>query len=608
MAAEEAVVEETVQTQEVKAELKEEIKEEEAEDKVKEEIKEDTESKKRKSDEEDQGKKEKKSKKDDDEDRKEKKEKKAKKDKKEGEDEDDMMDMLQAEVDINACPKSLVIEGSTKKGCNGTYNLMNDMIKGRPSYQHTKKDSKDKIWYVYYAKGQWRIGAELGTSKYVLQVKDNGQPAPVEPYPFLWRSFDKTDAGDKFEVISHGMRVMDFALQDPLEELPLQPLEPAEEKTAGEVASPSRRKSHKKKEVDPAKEEKVSAEALAKKEKEAKDAAEEKKMRESLASEKVGVVKKRAKEDKIDAAMIEQADMEDDPKAFLIDLLVEAMRKRGEPVKEGVAQQAASDSDSSEASEAESESDAESSKSSSSSDSAPEESAAAAAPRPNVPVDKEKLAKQRQTFEEKIRQQLSRIADPKERVKKLGSLRVLMLAGVKKMGEDYGMEHNDVVALLDSLDKQFTGGPSAPKAAPPKHLLAKAKGELKGASTPPEDLARPESKKVKADPADGLPHRTQQTQRSKLKSPWSGKRTQSRITYCDSESGVSVVEYLTVQSYRSAGEQLWYHQPGATVICDFCSKAVPQAYGSLQGEPERSQFAQSKFLCNDCIMAGNSGH
>jgi len=57
----------------------------------------------------------------------------------------------------------------------------------------------------------------------------------------------------------------------------------------------------------------------------AKNAAEEKKLRESLASEKVGVVKKRAKEAKLDAAMMEQADMEDDPKAFLIDLIVQAM-------------------------------------------------------------------------------------------------------------------------------------------------------------------------------------------------------------------------------------------------------------------------------------------
>ncbi|CAE8709362.1 unnamed protein product, partial [Polarella glacialis] len=79
---------------------------------------------------------------------------------------------------------------------------------------------------------------------------------------------------------------------------------------------------------------------------------------------------------------------------------------------------------------------------------------------------------------------------------------------------------------------------------------------------------------------------------------------QRRIQYGPYGPQISQVKVAT---YKTSGDTLWFSMPGAYVFCDACLKAVPQSMGSLQGAPQRSQFAQDKFLCTDCMMNGRQG-
>lgn len=56
----------------------------------------------------------------------------------------------------------------------------------------------------------------------------------------------------------------------------------------------------------------------------------------------------------------------------------------------------------------------------------------------------------------------------------------------------------------------------------------------------------------------------------------------------------------SIRSWRCAGEELWFTNPGSCVTCGICDGVCSQAQGRLQGEAERSQFAQPEFLCYAC--------
>merc|ERR1719161_236013 len=82
------------------------------------------------------------------------------------------------------------------------------------------------------------------------------------------------------------------------------------------------------------------------------------------------------------------------------------------------------------------------------------------------------------------------------------------------------------------------------------------------------------------------------------------KKHGPRVFYCDVFGAPLVTEFI-VNSYKDAGEQLWYTAAGASVICDQCQKGVPQEMGSLQNDPTRSKNSQCLFLCFDCLDAGD---
>lgn len=60
-------------------------------------------------------------------------------------------------------------------------------------------------------------------------------------------------------------------------------------------------------------------------------------------------------------------------------------------------------------------------------------------------------------------------------------------------------------------------------------------------------------------------------------------------------------ELIHVENFRF--QDLWYSNPGAAVQCGWCQRDWPQAYGKLYGDENRSQFAQTDFVCNGCLMA-----
>jgi len=59
------------------------------------------------------------------------------------------------------------------------------------------------------------------------------------------------------------------------------------------------------------------------------------------------------------------------------------------------------------------------------------------------------------------------------------------------------------------------------------------------------------------------------------------------------------VAELSVTSYRSCNEQLWYTNPQANVMCERCKRRVPQKQGRLRGAGS-SSFMCDEFLCNEC--------
>lgn len=149
--------------------------------------------------------------------------------------------------------------------------------------------------------------------------------------------------------------------------------------------------------------------------------------------------------------------------------------------------------------------------------------------------------------------------------------------------------------LFERLRAEFPPSKSAPrppKAPPPAHLMAKgSSGGNALPATPDDDEANP----------NVLPHRQKKKPKPALAQPWKPRKSNgARISFSDAGGG-SLVEEAAVDSYKGAGETLWYTMPGAIVICDNCDKGVPQGMGTLQGAPNQSQFAQCRFLCSDCL-------
>merc|ERR1712150_194393 len=83
--------------------------------------------------------------------------------------------------------------------------------------------------------------------------------------------------------------------------------------------------------------------------------------------------------------------------------------------------------------------------------------------------------------------------------------------------------------------------------------------------------------------------------KSALKKSGASRRPARHIEFNEQQMS----HQTSVESFRSQGDVLWYYMPGSIVACDQCGTEVPQVKGSLAGEPTKSQFAQTLFLCSE---------
>lgn len=67
------------------------------------------------------------------------------------------------------------------------------------------------------------------------------------------------------------------------------------------------------------------------------------------------------------------------------------------------------------------------------------------------------------------------------------------------------------------------------------------------------------------------------------------------------DDSTGLQEVIHVENCRF--QDLWFSNPGAAVQCGWCQRDWPQAFGKLHGEEGRSQFAQTDFVCNECLAA-----
>jgi len=212
-----------------------------------------------------------------------------------------------------------------------------------------------------------------------------------------------------------------------------------------------------------------------------------------------------------------------------------------------------------------------------------------------APTDEE-LKKKKEAFEKKLRKQLEDVKDPRTRQTKLLQVRQMLTEKADHLSKAAGLTPEDIKTLMEMLDREFSikAKPAQPKGPPPRNLLSRRAGDgVPGGnaapSTPPDSSRPPEAGK------SALKRRTHPGRFKAGRTP--------RISWPQEIKSTS-----SVVSFRSMGEQLWFHMPGSYVSCDTCNKSVPQSCGALQGEPQRPQFAQDQFLCSECMNRGMSGH
>ncbi|CAE8581035.1 unnamed protein product [Polarella glacialis] len=473
------------------------------------------------------------------------------------------------EVDVSKSLEALRIEASSYDKIDGLYKRLEKSSRGRPAYWNS---TSRKMSYLYWNKG-WKISFAFGSSKCAATVKDvEGVDLPIEPYPVSWKVIDKS-TDDQKKKTALTMRVIDESvyastLQNKDGGQPVAPLFP----TATRI---KKREKKMEKSVEPA----VEGSPAKKK----REAGEAKPKRASGAT-------KAAAADDDEAAMVEAAagqDSDDENKA------PSAQRSS----------QHGSDSDD----------DKDDSSESSGSESSSEE----VKPSPKAIAEVAITIKPSfQAMNSAARAFVSAtglMKLPAEQAHaKAQKLRDTLFDRIRK-GEKIPqmISLQDAQQIISFCDREYGTGDKVkerqPAAPPPRHLLGPgnvAPSTPDGApQTPPGALAAAGARRDEELP----PHRRgiQPLKCAIRKGPRGViMNFQRRIQYGPYGPQISQVKVAT---YKTSGDTLWFSMPGAYVFCDACLKAVPQSMGSLQGAPQRSQFAQDKFLCTDCMMNGRQG-
>eukprot|EP00928_Gymnodinium_smaydae_P082311 TRINITY_DN65674_c0_g1_i1.p1 TRINITY_DN65674_c0_g1~~TRINITY_DN65674_c0_g1_i1.p1 ORF type:complete len:558 (-),score=89.72 TRINITY_DN65674_c0_g1_i1:224-1897(-) len=503
--------------------------------------------------------------------------KKRKKDKKRDRDGGDTADgdgskkRKHIEVDISECPKRILIECTNRPKFDGVYNLMPGLNNRRPAYEQELNDNVAGAQknYLYFAK-KWALGPHLGEKKYVFHVEDVGLPHPCEPYPRVWKRYDKSTGG-KVEVPVPSMRVIDGAFEEEMkEERELLRKLPSE--SGSGVRKPKTRSRY------------VAAASGA------GDGAATDAAASSAAAGEQGDADAGAAKDKDSAKP-------DTPSGTVA---TSQNDSDGSSSSESGDEQPAQDDAADSGAEASDSSDDSSSSSASNSKPATTASTAAAAAAAVPAAPSRDAAAMVAGFEQKLRLTLGKLSGAAACKAKLQEFKGNL--DKRPNFAQIGMLKD----IITKLEAEYVRPQSRqPKAPPPAHLLNKKIDAPAGK----EQKLEPPTVQQAAKQGVPLPHRTMAApKKSKLRNHFAPKplHPHMRVHYHgnnphDNTSVVSAQH--SVVSFRSFGPQLWFQQPGSTVVCDSCESVVSQAQGTLQGAPEKSQFAQDRFICCTCMSA-----
>lgn len=442
------------------------------------------------------------------------------------------------EPDLSGFPPKLFIEECSYDKLNGMYRIMAKPSRGRPCYCKT---ANKNVFLYWHSSKRWHVGFELSAKKCTASIPDIGDLAlPTEPYPNDWKVIEK----------HHDKAEGDGVKKDKVKCVSMRVIDGSvlNDSHQKDVIQPLELSSNAREEVLP---ESKASPSTPRKPNKTNNRPLPKKRNAVAYDEEAALV-----------ANAQQSDSEDEPKA-------KATPSQHSQLSDS--NETASGSDSEE---------------SSSSESASE--------------DTRKASEAEDTHFQALSQKAQSIVSKlnamskDQAAAKVKHLFATMRSKTKKgmpLAAPNGFSPSDMEHIakwcfrhlgLTDLDvspsiTMSSAGPRTPDEPQPQ--------------TPPEDT----SKRTEAQTL--LPHHTHQPTKSVLRHPADRNKRKRSIQYApDGDLKTEV----TIPSYKSLGEGLWFQCPGSLVNCDHCNRLVPQAMGSLQGAPARSQFAQNLFLCQEC--------
>eukprot|EP00929_Paragymnodinium_shiwhaense_P124053 TRINITY_DN9890_c0_g1_i1.p1 TRINITY_DN9890_c0_g1~~TRINITY_DN9890_c0_g1_i1.p1 ORF type:complete len:745 (-),score=276.19 TRINITY_DN9890_c0_g1_i1:208-2442(-) len=484
--------------------------------------------------------------------------------------------------DLSGMPQKLCIQDSGLSKIDATYQLCKKPSRGKPAWYSL---NNKKRTFLYWNK-MWRIGMDYGSSNSFAKVLDvKGVMCPTEPYPNIWKVLDKnasTEGSSSFAPAA-SMRVFDAASADEekkiLEGLTLPLLKEEVTLTSEAKEAKDERKKKKndaKKAKEAAKEEAAKSEQI--------DTIEQ-----SLEKEipclgcdlKLKPFKKFCEECGCKRPLPEDLKKATCKKCKFVNKKDnKECSKCGTSMAEAAPQPAAVSSDSDDSS-------------SETSSSESEDDKATAAEK-----ESQEQAKKAQQFKARVTSQMDqRKGRPVEMAKKLQTMRQHFKKDPDNLSKMSCMPVEELSAFLDKVEEEYKSHMQMPTAS--KRPSKDSKG-TPAPATPPDDpeptggSGGGDKAIIAVQPGKGClkaSHRFHGRQRRRPEDAFHGHQVEK--------------QYL-VDSLRSAGEALWFQQPGAMVKCDHCGLEVAQAQGRLQGAEGKSQFAQCEFVCGSCA-SGNGG-
>jgi len=495
-------------------------------------------------------------------------------------------------VSLKDFPESLRVEAASMDRINGLYKRFPKPSRGRPAYVKVSRLDSGKNLYLFWKDGKWHISPEFGEQEksFASIIAAASIEPPFEPFPGIWQVLEKhkdKDDGkksdsDKDKVECLLMRVVDDALWDQSHDF--QDMDqPFEAHARGQLEAhiAKTEKSEKRKEereevkaevkdkASAARSQKTPPQAARKQPappEKSSSSTKQKNQKKSPKAKALPVVK--TGDDEADmvaaaAAAASDEDSDDDPKAK----------------PQSAAPSAPSDSESA------SESDSEESSSSGSSEASEKE---------KDEDDLKDMNDTARTLVGKLKG-MNKAEATEKAVKLFKSLRTRVQKG---MGNHPELDNRNVDLLRDWCKRNLNLTLAPIEPYQPRQGQAGQAADRAQPKTPPMDKDAATGR----DPNAQMPHRIQRLLKSVLRKSGLGVQNKRNMSFQASQERDKPVETMehTIESWKKGGADLWYSQPGSTVACNYCSIPLPQHAGTLQGCPDRSQFAQLLFMCQEC--------